>query len=99
MAGGHGAMGTNSAMTPNTCYRRMTSHLPGRCLMLVLVTGITLLETTASGQPIDDPARAFNRALTDFTSGRVTESLRGFDALAELFPDSAPQMWQRGIAL
>ena len=36
---------------------------------------------------------------TDFLAGRVKESVAGFDRVAALVPDAAPQLWQRGIAL
>jgi lipoprotein NlpI len=39
------------------------------------------------------------RAEADFRAGRIAESVRGFDEVAKLRPDVAPQLWQRGIAL
>jgi lipoprotein NlpI len=46
------------------------------------------------------PAQAIlDRAMNDFASGRIDESIRGFDEVAKLAPRSAPQLWQRGIAL
>lgn len=39
------------------------------------------------------------RAADDFQAGRIAESVRGFDEVARLRPDVAPQLWQRGIAL
>jgi len=45
------------------------------------------------------PQEVFSRAVTDFENGRVVESAAGFDTLARLIPDQAPQLWQRGIAL
>lgn len=41
----------------------------------------------------------FDRAVADFLSGRIAESVAGFDTAARLVPDAAPQFWQRGIAL
>ena len=43
--------------------------------------------------------QVFERAVADFERGRVTESALGFDNVVKLVPDSAPQLWQRGIAL
>jgi lipoprotein NlpI len=40
-----------------------------------------------------------DRAMADFRAGRITESVAGFDRVAALQPDAAPQLWQRGIAL
>jgi lipoprotein NlpI len=51
-------------------------------------------------QPTAERARAiFDRAVDDFLNGRITESVAGFDTAATLVPGSAPQFWQRGIAL
>jgi tetratricopeptide (TPR) repeat protein len=40
-----------------------------------------------------------SRAISDFDRGRLEASAAGFDRVAELAPDVAPQLWQRGIAL
>ena len=45
------------------------------------------------------PQETFDQAVADFQSGRIAESAAGFDRLARLVPDQAPQLWQRGIAL
>ena len=37
--------------------------------------------------------------MSDFRSGRIEESVSGFDRLVRLAPDALPQLWQRGIAL
>ena len=45
-------------------------------------------------------ARAIqDQAISDFRNGRLAESASGFDELASLVPDYAPQLWQRGIVL
>lgn len=41
----------------------------------------------------------FDRAVTDFLGGRIAESVSEFDEVARLDPRSAPELWQRGIAL
>jgi lipoprotein NlpI len=46
-----------------------------------------------------DPRAILSRAVADFRIGRFAESAAGFDTLAKLVPDRAPQLWQRGIAL
>src|ERR1044071_2605955 len=51
---------------------------------------------TAAAQ---DAGAILRRSVSDFQAGRVAESVRGFDELAKLRPDVAPQLWQRGIAL
>jgi lipoprotein NlpI len=58
------------------------------------------LALTVPGQaPADRPQAIFDRAVADFRSGRIAESVVGFDTLAQLLPDRAPGLWQRGIAL
>jgi lipoprotein NlpI len=46
-----------------------------------------------------DAGAVLRRAAADFQSGRIADSVRGFDEAAKLRPDVAPQLWQRGIAL
>ncbi len=50
----------------------------------------------ASGQ---DPRALLNQAVDDFAAGRLDAAADGFDRVAALVPDAAPQLWQRGIAL
>ena len=50
-------------------------------------------------QPAADVQTIFDRAVSDFVNGRIAESVTGFDNVAKLAPRSAPQLWQRGIAL
>jgi lipoprotein NlpI len=40
-----------------------------------------------------------DRAVTEFSKGRITESVAAFDDLARAAPAEAPYLWQRGIAL
>jgi lipoprotein NlpI len=71
---------------------------------MVTHLALTLLFAANAG-PADAGAQqpnlqvVFDRAVGDFLSGRVAESVAGFDALARMEPDHAPQLWQRGIAL
>jgi lipoprotein NlpI len=44
------------------------------------------------------PREVMARAVDDFRAGRIEQSVTGFDALAVLVPDQAPELWQRGIA-
>ena len=41
----------------------------------------------------------FQRAVADFERGHIDEAADGFDQVAELLPQQAPHLWQRGIAL
>jgi len=45
------------------------------------------------------PQEVFDQAVKDFSEGRVVQSAAGFDTLAKMVPESAPDLWQRGIAL
>lgn len=58
-----------------------------------------LAATAAAQTRGEGPQDVFNRAVADFERGRVAESAAGFDNLIKLVPDSAPRLWQRGIAL
>ena len=53
----------------------------------------------AAAQPAQRPELILDRAMSDFRQGRIAESIVGFDEVARLEPRSAPQLWQRGIAL
>jgi lipoprotein NlpI len=53
----------------------------------------------AAQTPAQRPQEVFDQAVTDFEQGRVVQSAAGFDTLAKMVPDSAPDLWQRGIAL
>ena len=55
---------------------------------------LALVLAAASQSPRDVMARA----VEDFRAGRIEQSVAGFDQLARLVPDQAPELWQRGIA-
>jgi lipoprotein NlpI len=72
----------------------------GPMLLRIVLLSLGLIAFAAyAQQPADDPEAAFNKAVADFRSGRFAESAAGFDKVAKLVPDYAPQLWQRGIAL
>jgi len=58
-----------------------------------------LILLTAMQAPAQRPQEVFTQAVNDFERGRVVESAAEFDTLVKLAPDSAPELWQRGIAL
>lgn len=60
----------------------------------LLVAGLWCLPVLAQ-----DAGAAIRRAVADFQAARIPESVRGFDEVAKLRPEIAPQLWQRGIAL
>jgi lipoprotein NlpI len=65
----------------------------------LLAAGFAQADTSAAQAPADRPQVIFDRAVADFLGGRIPESVAGFDTLARLDPERAPQLWQRGIAL
>ena len=70
--------------------------------MRSLVAAVSVLALAAVPplqRPADNPRAVLDRAIEDFLSGRVKESVTGFDRVAALAPDAAPELWQRGIAL
>lgn len=65
------------------------------------LTGVFIV-ATSMGVLAQDRAAAeaiFQRAVSDFERGQIQEAAAGFDKVAEMLPDMAPQLWQRGIAL
>jgi outer membrane protein assembly factor BamB len=62
--------------------------------------GMAAAPQAAQGaQPNLDTQGVLDRAMDDFARGRIAESINGFDEVARRVPRSAPQLWQRGIAL
>ena len=59
----------------------------------------TLVVPIAAPLAAPQPMALLDRAIADFEDGRIAESAAGFDALIEVSPSIAPQLWQRGIAL
>jgi lipoprotein NlpI len=64
-------------------------------IRLAVLAAVSLTLSMAA----DSPRDIFDRAVADFHQGRIRESVAGFDQVAELLPDQAPHLWQRGIAL
>ena len=65
--------------------------------MLNLVRTLILIAVVQT--PAQRPQEVFDQAVKDFSEGRVVQSASGFDTLAKMVPESAPDLWQRGIAL
>jgi lipoprotein NlpI len=72
-----------------------TTGLP----LLELFAALALTVPASAQAPADRPQAIFDRAIADFRSGRIAESVAAFDTLARLQPERAPGLWQRGIAL
>jgi lipoprotein NlpI len=66
---------------------------------LNLFAALALAVPASTQTPADRPQAIFDRAIADFRSGRIAESVAAFDTLARLQPERAPGLWQRGIAL
>jgi lipoprotein NlpI len=73
-------------------------HTTGHRL-LELIAALALTVPASAQAPSDRPQAIFDRAIADFRSGRIAESVAAFDTLAQLQPERAPGLWQRGIAL
>ena len=67
-------------------------------LVWVFIAVASMLAAPAAQRSNDNP-RDFDRAIEDFLAGRLNDSVVGFDRVAALVPQVAPQLWQRGIAL
>ncbi len=63
------------------------------------IVNIALLLVTVSQAAAQRPQEVMDKAVMDFEQGRVAQSAQGFDTLAKMVPDIAPELWQRGIAL
>jgi lipoprotein NlpI len=59
---------------------------------------VHLLAALALLTGVQSPRDVMAKAVDDFRAGRVEQSAAGFDRLAALVPDQAPELWQRGIA-
>jgi lipoprotein NlpI len=66
---------------------------------MLAVVYLCLHAVTASAQLEPRAQETLDRAVADFQSGRIDNSVAGFDKLAKQVPAIAPQLWQRGIAL
>jgi lipoprotein NlpI len=71
-----------------SCFRVFVACL---FMSLPLVAG-----GEAQGQ---SPQSLLDRAVAEFSKGRISESVAAFDELARVAPREAPYLWQRGIAL
>jgi lipoprotein NlpI len=63
---------------------------------LVLLLALAAAPASSVAQ---SPQDILDQAEIAFAEGRIEASLEKFDRLAELVPDVAPLLWQRGIAL
>jgi lipoprotein NlpI len=68
-------------------------------MQTLLFVAALVLSSDALAAQRQNAGELLDRAIDDFMAGRITESVAGFDQVAKLSPDAAPQLWQRGIAL
>ena len=65
-----------------------------------LIAACLLLAAAPAAVQAQGAAEAiFQRAVADFERGQIDAAADGFDQVAELLPQQAPHLWQRGIAL
>jgi lipoprotein NlpI len=69
-----------------------------RLLLGVLILAGAIV-TLAAQRGSDNPRAILDQAIDDFLAGRLSASVAGFDRVAAVAPQAAPQLWQRGIAL
>jgi lipoprotein NlpI len=67
--------------------------------LAIIISIAALAAVSAQQRPAEDPRSVLDRAINDFLAGRIKESVTGFDRVATLVPNAAPELWQRGIAL
>ena len=70
-----------------------------RSVWSTVVLGALLILPVATPARGQTPREIFDRAVADFSAGRIAAAADGFDQVARVQPASAPQLWQRGIAL
>lgn len=80
---------------PSLRWRTCVARALGRVFPVVSLLALAVIGQAQTEQP----QAVLDRAVSDFQSGRIAESVSGFDRLARLVPEAAPQLWQRGIAL
>ena len=83
-----------------SCFRAFVACLFFRVLVACLFVLSGLVVASAGGAALaQSPQALLDRAVAEFSKGRITESVAAFDELARLVPREAPYLWQRGIAL
>jgi lipoprotein NlpI len=70
-----------------------------RRLAYGLIAAAFVIATPLAQRSSSNARELLDRAIDDFLAGRLSESVTGFDRVATLAPQVAPQLWQRGIAL
>jgi lipoprotein NlpI len=83
-----------------SCFRVFVARLTISCFRVfvacLFVSSWLAVHAAAQGQ---SPRALLDRAVAEFSKGRITESVAAFDELARVVPGEAPYLWQRGIAL
>lgn len=71
-------------------------------LLVISFAGVLAAQQRTPQPTINRPIdirEVLDKGIDDFFAGRLTQSLDSFDTVANLAPNIAPQLWQRGIAL
>ena len=63
------------------------------------IAAIILLASFLASPVQAQVQQVMDEAVSEFFAGRIEESVRGFDRVVQMSPQSAPHLWQRGIAL
>ncbi len=74
----------------------MSGFAVNRFLVLCVACAALSGQTVQTAQ---SPRATLDRAVAEFEQGRFSASASLFDEVAQMSPASAPQLWQRGIAL
>ncbi len=69
--------------------------------MIYAVQAMVVWTTLGAGAdvPLDSARACVTRGMQRFRDNQIEKSIQGFDQAAELEPQSAPHLWQRGISL
>src|SRR6266508_21668 len=87
-------------LLPTTAVPSLCLKTSATLMLAVALSATSFLTYPIICRPQAEQSRAvFDRAVSDFQSGRIEESAAGFDRLVKMAPDALPQLWQRGIAL
>ena len=77
----------------------MSARGDSRSVWPAAVLGALLILSAGNLARAQTPEEIFDRAVADFSAGRVEEAADECDQVARARPGAAPQLWQRGIAL
>jgi lipoprotein NlpI len=68
------------------------------CMRRLVLLSFILIGAFARNGRADEAANLVSRGMQKFRDNDIAGSLKDFDRAAQLDPETAPQLWQRGIA-